>query len=152
MGPIRCPETSVTTNQHPLKSQDLIYTEAEAWNHACTVFICRVEENTHLSSRFSPSFPDCYGPAPPGQSPSDSTASLYCILPFLFPYGYSFSLKVEAVLSSETSLSTLKNIRFQKPEHHKHSTHRHDNLKTYKGLNAYSFTQIATLCPPYWIP
>jgi hypothetical protein len=39
IGLIGCTETSVTTNQRrvtPQKSEDLIYTAAEAWNHADT--------------------------------------------------------------------------------------------------------------------
>jgi len=39
MGPISCPETSVTTNQRCVtfqKSESLIYTGVEAWTHAHT--------------------------------------------------------------------------------------------------------------------
>jgi hypothetical protein len=36
MGPIGCPQTSVTSNLHCVtsqKSEDLVYTAAEDWNH-----------------------------------------------------------------------------------------------------------------------
>ena len=50
MGPVGCPETSVTTNLRCVtsqKSEDHIYTAKEAWNHERDVTFCALFRKRH---------------------------------------------------------------------------------------------------------
>jgi hypothetical protein len=69
MGATRCPETSVNANQRsvtPQKSEDLIYTAAEAWNHVCHLLLSlHMRPANQLTERFvalCQSFLDAPGP------------------------------------------------------------------------------------------